>query len=231
MNLRFIDWIWHVKGRLPLPPGQTGEEALDRLVPLFGQSGTSHERTESGLTFRKRNQAAQDKMSIFDDGALDIGQEADGLALHYRLTSRALLLCFLAPLLFLGLAQVTLAMGRFDKAPAETGSKLAKKAEKQEAALPQNAIDKALGSPAPEKPKKDGAGKEGGDKKKASPVSAYVFACIFAVLYVSGRILESVLVRNLFRKTLIAETAEQPDGGMGRIAGMSGHHDRLAMEN
>lgn len=216
MNLRFIDWIWHVRGRLPLAPGQAGDEALDRLVPLFCQTGTSHERTGDRLTFRKKNQAAQDKMSIFDGGSLHIGQDAGSLVMHYNLASRALLFCFLAPFLFLGFAQLTLAMGRFDKAPVAVASKLAEKAGKQDVVLPRNAIDKALGSPAPEMPKKNGAGKNDDGKKKPSPVSAYVFAGIFAVLYVCGRLLESVLVRNLFRKTLIDESAVQPDEGESR---------------
>ena len=65
-----------------------------------------------------------------------------------------------------------------------------------------NPIDKALGAPAPDK-KKDGADKgEGKKKKKPSPTYAYVFAGIFASLYVIGRILEDRLVRRLFDKLL-----------------------------
>jgi hypothetical protein len=221
VNLRFIDWIWHVRGRLPLAPGQGGEQAFERLIPLFGQAGTCHERTGDRLTFRKKDQAAQDRMSIFDGGTLHIEKDASGLALHYHLVSRALLLCCLAPLLFLAFAQLTVALARFDKPPVETGAAPAEKARKQAALPPQNAIDKALGSPAPEKPKKDDDGK-GAAKKKHSPVSAYVFACIFAVLYISGRILESVMVRALFRKALQSETELS--------VGMSGTHDKFAVE-
>jgi len=43
-------------------------DAFDRLDPLFRQTGTSHERTDDTLVFRKKDQAAQDKMSIFDGG-------------------------------------------------------------------------------------------------------------------------------------------------------------------
>jgi len=60
-----------------------------------------------------------------------------------------------------------------------------------------------LGSPAPEKPKKDGTDKSKEDDKKPSPTSAYVFAAIFAALYVVGRILEARLVKGLFRKSLL----------------------------
>ena len=61
-----------------------------------------------------------------------------------------------------------------------------------------NPIDKALGAPAPEKPDK----KKKDDDDKPSPTPAYVFAAIFAVLYVVGRILEDRLVKSLFRKRL-----------------------------
>ncbi|MEP7005558.1 MAG: hypothetical protein ABI810_06220 [Sphingomonas bacterium] len=200
MALRFIDWIWHVRGSLALGPQQAGD-AFARLAPLFGQAGTSHDRTHDTLTFCKKNPAAQDKMSVFDAGVLQIEKGVAGPVLRYHLTSRILLFCFLAPLLFLGFAQLTIAIGKLEKASAEAAGKseAAKKAEKKDVALPQNAIDKALGSPAPEKPKKDGAGKD----KKPSPTSAYVFAGMFAALYVIGRILEDRLVKRLFKKSLL----------------------------
>ena len=200
MNARFINWIWHIRGSLALAPQQSSEEAFGRLAPLFRQPGTSHDRMHDTLTFRKKDQAAQDKMSIFDGGVLRIEKGVAGPVLHYHLTSRALLFCFLAPLLFLGFAQATLAIGKFEKPAIEAAGR--KSPEKKAAALPQNPIDKALGAPAPEKPEKDGAGKSEEDRKKPSPTSAYVFAAIFAALYVAGRILEDRLVRTLFRKSL-----------------------------
>ncbi|MBT2134171.1 hypothetical protein KK137_07485 [Croceibacterium sp. LX-88] len=210
MNLRFTDWIWHVKGSLALAPGQSSDEAFDRLDPLFREPGTSHKRTGDTLTFRKKDQAAQDKMSIFTDGILQIERGVSGLVLRYHLTSRALLLCFLAPLLFLGFAQLTVAIGILDKPTAEELAKEKKKEEEEEkkiAARPLNPIDKFLGAPAPDKPKKD----KGKDKKKKgeeedhgpSPMPAYVFAGIFAALYIGGRILEDRLVKSLFRKRLL----------------------------
>ncbi|MGV3770018.1 MAG: hypothetical protein ACO1NM_08330 [Sphingobium phenoxybenzoativorans] len=217
MSLRFIDWIWHIRGSLALAPGQSSDDAFDRLDPLFRQPNTSHERTGDALTFNKKDQAAQDKMSIFDDGVLRIEKGAAGSVLRYDLTSRALLYCFLAPLLFLGFAQLTIAVGKFQKPSTEAAEK-AKKEEKKKAELPQHWIDKALGAPAPEKPKKDDEDKKKGEKgkgkgkdkdkekekdEKPSPTPAYVFAAIFATLYVAGRILEDRLIKALFKRRLL----------------------------
>lgn len=199
MNRRFIDWIWNIRGSLALVPGQSSNEAFDRLDPLFQEAGTSHDRTADTLTFRKKNQAAQDKMSIFDAGILRIEKDAAGSVLHYHLKSRALLFCFLAPLLFLGFAQATVAIADLEKASAQASEK---KPEKKDMELPQHPIDKFLGAPAPEKPKKDKKDKAG-DKDKPSPTAAYVFAGLFAALYIVGRILEDKLVKGLFRKKLL----------------------------
>jgi len=201
VNARFIDWIWHIRGTLALAPEQSSDEAFGRLDPLFRQTGTSQDRRNDTLTFRKKDQAAQDKMSVFDGGVLQIEKGVAGPVLRYHLTSRALLFCFLAPLLFLGFAGLTVAIGKLEKPATEASAK--KKPDKKDIELPQNPIDKALGSPAPEKPKKDGTDKSKEDDKKPSPTSAYVFAAIFAALYVVGRILEARLVKGLFRKSLL----------------------------
>ena len=208
MNARFIDWIWHIKGSLALAPGQSSDDAFDRLDPLFRESGTSHERTGDTLTFRKQDQAAQDKMSIFDGGVLQIERGAAGPELSYHLTSRALLYCFLAPLLFLAFAGLSVGLGVVDKPTAQEAAAEKKKAEEEkarDAARPQNPIDAFLGAPAPEKPKKDDKKKKKDeeDEGEHSPTAAYVFAAIFAALYVGGRILEAWLVRRLFRKRLL----------------------------
>ncbi len=208
MTPRFIDWIWHVRGSLALAPGQSSDVAFDRLRPLFRETGTSHERTNDTLVFRKKNQAAQDKMSVFDGGVLQIEKGTAGSVLRYHLTSRALLFCFLAPLLFLGIAQFTIAMSKLEKpstAAASTSGKASdasKKPAAKNAVVPMNPIDKFLGAPAPEKPGKDGADESGKRNKKPSPTPAYVFAAIFATLYVVGRILEDRLVKTLFKKRL-----------------------------
>lgn len=194
MNLRFIDWIWHVRGSLTLSPGQSSHDVFNRLDPLFRQPGTSHEWTNDTLNFSKKDQAAQDRMSVFDGGALRIERSMAGSVLHYHLTSRALLFCFLAPLLFLSIAQFTIAITKLDKPPHE--------AAKKNAVVSMNPIDKALGAPAPDTPKEDDAATEQ-ERKKPSPTPAYVFAGIFAALYVVGRILEARLVKSLFKKSLL----------------------------
>jgi hypothetical protein len=208
VTLHFIDWIWHVRGSLTLAPMQSGKDAFDRLDPLFHQSGTTRERTQDRLTFRKRNQAAQDKMSIFDSGVLQIEESKAGSVLRYHLVSRALLFCFMAPLLFLGIAQLTMTLGKLQKASTEaagTSRKATDASKKHTAAPPMNPIDKMLGAPTPEKPGKDGDDMPGKRGKKPSPTPAYVFAGIFAVLYGIGRILEDRLAKTLFRKHLLGQ--------------------------
>ena len=80
-----------------------------------------------------------------------------------------------------------------------------KKDKKAEIQL--NPVDKFLGAPAPEKPKDDK--KDAKDKNKTdsepegfSPTPAYVFAGIFAALWLLGRLLEPWLIRRLFNRTL-----------------------------
>lgn len=201
MNLHFIDWIWHIRGSLPLPPGQSGGEALDRLAPVFEQPNTTYARANGTLTFQKKDQAAQDRMSVFDSGVLAIENEETGPVLRYHLISRALLFCFLAPMLFMSIAGFTIALGKFEKPPVETADKAEKKKE-EKAEVPMNPIDKALGAPVPEKPKKDDKDKADKKNKGPSPTPAYVFTGIFAALYLIGRVLEDRLVRSLFRKHL-----------------------------
>ena len=208
MNTRFIDWIWHVRGSLSLAPGQSSEEAFKRLDPLFRETGTSHERAKDRLVFRKKDPAAQDKLAVFDGGVLQVDRDATGQVLRYQLTSRALLFCFLAPLLFLGLAQANIALGKLDKPAVEAAGKsgaasqASKKPAKAQADVQLNPIDKFLGAPEPDK--KAGADKdEDKGRKKHSPTPGYVFAGIFAALYVAGRILEDWQVKSLFRKRLL----------------------------
>ena len=218
MNLRFIDWIWHIRGSVALAPGQSGDEALDRLDPLFHEFGTSHERAGDTLTFRKKDPLAQDKMSIFDGGVLRVEEAADGRVLNYHLTSKALLYCLLAPLLFLALAGISVGLNMIDKptaAEAAAAKREAEEKEKKFAALPQHPIDSFLGAPAPEKPKTDAEKKKEEARKKAAgedepqsdhnPIPAYVFAGIFVALYIGGRILEAWLIKRLFRKRLAGD--------------------------
>jgi hypothetical protein len=209
MNLRFIDWIWNIRGYVPLAPGQSSDEAYSRLDALFDQPGTSYDRVGDALSFTKKDQAAQDKMSIFDAGVLQVEQAEGGPVMRYRMASRALLFCFLAPLLFLALGQLIVGVGMLEASSSAADAK-AKKDEKKDdkdIVLKLHPIDEFLGSPAPEKPKKDKTDKKEDKKKdsKHSPTAAYVFASIFAALYVVGRILEDRLIKNLFRRKLHAE--------------------------
>jgi len=201
VNLRLIDWIWNIRGSVPLAPGQSSDEAFLKLDPLFREYGTTFERTGDTLTFRKKDQPAQDKMSIFEAGVLQVEGSPSGAVLRYRMFSRSLLFCFLAPLLFLAFGQLTIAVGKLESQQAETAEQ-AKKPEKKDEVRPLNPIDTFLGAPAPEKPKKDA------DKpkdSKHSPTSAYVFAGLFAALYVIGRMLEAWLIKSRFKKLLLGE--------------------------
>lgn len=206
--LRFVDWIWHVRGTLALSPEQSNDETFALFDPLFRQAGTSHEWSNDTLVFTKKDQAAQDKMSIFDGGVFRIERSAVGRVLRYNLTSRALLFCFLAPLLFLGIAQFTSAMFKANPQTEASGkSAKASDAGKKDAVkkpdIPMNPVDKFLGAPAPEKPGKKGDEKTGGRNKKPTPTPAYVLSVIFAALYVIGRILEAVLFKRLLRRVLL----------------------------
>jgi hypothetical protein len=201
VSLRYIDWIWQVRGSVELPHGQSSDEAFARLDPLFDHPGTRHERAGDRLTFEKQDPAAQDKMSVFDAGVLEIERAGPAPVLRYWLNSRILLFCFVLPLFFLGVAQLTIEVARHDKPPAEDAAKDKKKVERQ-----MHPIDKFLGAPEPEKkdkPKtKAEKAKEAEDKKKLKPTPSYVFAGIFAALYVIGRLLEAWLVNRLFRNRL-----------------------------
>lgn len=198
MNRRLYEWIWHIRGTVPLASDQSSDDAFARLAPLFRETGTSYRREEDTLTFTKSDPGAQDRMAVFDNGTLHVRQGDSGPVLHYHLISRALLLCFLAPLLFLAFAQATILIGRYEAAVAAAAPK---KPEKTPVVLPQNSIDKALGAPAPEAPKKD---KKKEDDKKPSPTSAYIFAGLFTVLYVIGRLIESRRINLTLRRRLHA---------------------------
>jgi hypothetical protein len=218
VNRRIIDWIWHIRGSVALARGQSADDALDRLDPLFRERDTHHDRGGDTLTFRKSNQAPQDKMSIFDGGTLRVEQAGTGPDLRYDLHSRILLFCFLAPFLFLAFAGVNLAVGAIDKPTAAEKAEAKKEAEEEEKRYAQqelHVIDQFLGAPAPEKPKSEAEKKKEEAEKKAkgedeedegpSPTPAYVFATIFAALYIVGRTLEAWLIKRLFRRRLAGE--------------------------
>lgn len=203
---RNLGWIWRINGTVDLPPGQTAAAALDRLAPLFDAPNTNHERTGDALVFIKRDPASQDKLAVFDSGVLQIAEGNSGPVLRFEMTSRILLACFLAPLLFLLFAQVTLYTGEMQKAKAAAEAKAEKaKAKPKKPPKPEivlNPIDVALGAPAPKTRKQMAKEKAEKEKEPVSATPAYVFAGIFAALYLIGRILEARLANRLFRKAL-----------------------------
>ena len=208
--LQLVRRLWRITDHVELPAGQSPGVAIDRLEPLFVATGTSYERTDDALIFTKNDPAAQDKMAVFDGGVLHVANDTSGPVLRYELTSRILLACFLAPLLFLAFAQITLVTGAWDKAAAEAESK-AEKAGKDAKKKPEpkefvlNPIDVALGAPPPKTRKERAREKAEQEKEPPSATPAFVFAGIFAALYLIGRWLEARLVKSLFRKALHAD--------------------------
>lgn len=209
-NMRMIDWIWTVRGSIALPSGQTANEAFDRLEPFFQTHGTQFERADDTLHFTKKDQLAQDRMSIYDHGILQVERSDTGGVLRYRMVSRALLFCFLAPLLFVAFGQLIVGIGLLEGPPTAAEKKLQEEKKKAEEKKVRtlHPIDQFLGAPAPEKPKTDEKSKDKKDKgkekngNKQSPTAAYVFAVLFAILYGVGRVLEDWLIKVRFRRNL-----------------------------
>ncbi|WP_446657679.1 hypothetical protein [Blastomonas sp. SL216] len=198
--MRLIDWIWTVRGDINLPEGLSAEQAFARLDPFFHEPGTRFDRSDDSLTFSKKDPVAQDKMSIYDTGVLRIERDGGGAVLRYWMTSKSLLFCFLAPLLFVAFGQLIVGVGLLAGPGTEQADKK-KDEKKKDEVRPLHWIDQALGAPEPEKPKKDDKDKKEG-KNQFSPTSAYVFAGLFALLYIIGRILEDRLIRRRFQRSL-----------------------------
>lgn len=205
MNLRFIDWIWRVRGSLPLEPTQSPADAFDRLDGLFHERGTSYRTDGDTLTFTKKDQLPQDKMSVFDGGTLHISHGV----LRYDMMSRALLACFLAPLLFFAVGHIGVALDNW-RNPPELAAAKAEAAKKRSKIKPEDVplhpIDQFLGAAKPEK-KKDGE-EIGKKNRKPSMTTAYVFMGIFFALWVLGRILENMLIHSRFRKLLAGDALD-----------------------
>lgn len=200
MKLPFIDLIWRVRGEVPIDPALSPEEAFARLDPLLRTPGTTLTVAGSALTYAKHNPAAQDKLATFTRGNLWVERAGAGAVLRFDLFSHALLLCFLAPLLFLGFAQAAIAINAWEQAgggateKAEAGDKKPKPAKKL------NPVDEFLEAPAPEDPNKKKDKKK--DEGRHSPEEGYFMAGVFALIYLAGRWLEPWLVRRRFRAAL-----------------------------
>ena len=199
MKLPLVDHIWRVRGEVPIDPALTAEEAFARLDPLLRTPGTSLTVAGSTLTYAKHNPAAQDRLATFTRGNLRVERSGAGAVLRFDLFSHALLLCFLAPLLFLGFAQMAVAINDWEKAGANVSQK-AKDDDKPKPVRALNPVDQFLGAPAPEDPNAKEDGKE--DEGRHSPDKGYFMAGLFALIYLVGRWLEPWLVRRRLRAAL-----------------------------
>lgn len=198
MKLPLIDNIWRVRGEVPIDPALSPEEAFARLDPLLRTPGTTLTAAGTSLAYAKHNPAAQDKLATFTRGSLSIERAGAGAVLRFDLFSHALLLCFLAPLLFLGFAQMAIAINEWEKAGAEVSEK-AKGDDKPKPVKKLNPVDEFLGAPAPEDPNKK---KDEKDEGRHSPDEGYFMAGVFALIYLVGRWLEPWLVRRRLRAAL-----------------------------
>ncbi len=218
-SIPFIDMIWRVRGEVPVDRAMTPEEAFARIDALLRTPGTTLSAEGPELTYAKQNPAAQDKLATFNRGRLWIERAGAGAVLRFDLFSHALLLCFLAPLLFLGFAQLAVSLNAYEKAAAGAAEKeKGKKDEDKPKPVKQlNPIDEFLGAPAPEDPTKKKKDKKDEDEGRHSPEPGYFLAALFAALYLLGRWLEPWLVRRRLRAALAnavssAATLGAPDG-------------------
>ena len=201
VKLPLIDNIWRVRGAVPIDSAISAEEAFARIDPLLRTPGTTVDHDGGVLVYSKHNPAAQDKLATFTRGRMWIERAGAGAVLRFDLFSHALLLCFLAPLLFLGFAQMAIAINAWEASGAEASEKSEKKDDKKPpVAKKLHPIDEFLGAPAPEDPSKKKDEKK--DEGRHSPDEGYVLAGIFAAIYLVGRWLEPFLLRRRLRAAL-----------------------------
>lgn len=209
-SIPYIDLIWRVRGEVPIDPAMAPDEAFARLDPLLRTPGTTLVADGSSLTYAKHNPAAQDKLATFTRGRLWIERAGAGAVLRFNLSSHALLLCFLAPLLFLGFAQLAVTVNGWESAAAkaEEAAQTDKKKDKDKPKPVRklNPIDEFLGAPAPEDPNKKKKDKKE-DEGRHSPEPGYFLAGLFSALYLLGRWLEPWLVRRRLRAALAEPVA------------------------
>lgn len=195
LSIPYIDHIWRVRGGVSIDPALSAEETFTRLVPLLDTPGTTIAADGEAITYTKSNPRAQDKLATFTRGRMWIERSGREAVLRFDLFSHALLLCFLAPLLFIGFAQLVATIDAWEAAePAG-----AEKAEAKPKTIRKlNPVDEFLGAPAPEDPnkKKD---EEQGPKPAGK---GYFMAGLFALIYAVGRWLEPFLLRRRLRALL-----------------------------
>lgn len=217
-NLRYIDRIWRARGEVLIDEALSAEEAFTRLDPLFQTPGTTYAVEGATLAYAKHNPAAQDKLATFTSGTLRLEPQAGGgVRLRFHVASRALLLCFLAPLLFLGFAQAMVTVNAWEKAAeAAQSAKSEGHKDKPKAAPQLHPLDQWLGAPAPEDPAKKKNEKQ--NKEKFNPTAAYVLAGLFFVIWMVGRVLEPWLLRRTLRAALLVRDAPSAAASATRFA-------------
>jgi hypothetical protein len=211
MNLPYIDRIWRIEGEIPLGQTLSADTVFERLDPLFQTPGTEVAREGETLSYRKRNPAAQDKLATFTRGNLQVAARSTGeTVLRFHLSSTALLLSFLAPLLFIGFGQLAELANSWEKAAIEAAPEKDKEKDKPKPVPKLNPIDAMLGAPAPEDPNKKKDKDKDEDEGPHSPTPAYVLAGLFLAIYLVGRVLEPWLVKRTFLKAIV-----EPDSATG----------------
>ncbi|WP_137681562.1 hypothetical protein [Aurantiacibacter suaedae] len=214
MNLPFIDWAWRSRGEIAIEPPLTTEETFARLRPLVDKETTECDYGDNTLTYIKGNPAAQDRLATFSQGTLTVEQQGGLTKLLYDVKSNALALVLLAPLFFVGFAQIAVAINQWEDRKAEVAKAEGaseEEADEEEEPAPHHWIDEALGAPAPEtlEQKKQRMEEEGEQKKEKLPTTpSYVLAGLFLALYVLGRFLEPYLFRRTLKRALNLELAE-----------------------
>ena len=193
-----IDRIWIARGTLELDEQLDAREAFDRLAPLFDPQEVELDSSGTTLTYRKANPEAQHKLATFSSGTLEFQTRDETARIAYRVRSPALLLTFLAPLLFLAFGQAIVGIGMVNQAMTAE-----EKEDDDEDPGELHWIDQMLGAPAPEKDEDNDEEEEEDDDH--SPFRAYGLAGVFALIYLVGRILEPRLFRSAMSKALSGE--------------------------
>jgi hypothetical protein len=199
-SLPVIDHVWRVRGEVPIDPPLAPEEALARIAPLLDTPGSTYAITGPRLHYVKRNPAAQDRLATFTRGRFEVATCGARQVLRFDVFSHALLLCFLAPLLFLAFAQAAIVINEWEKA-TEAAEASGKPEDKPKVVRKLHPIDAFLGAPAPEDPARK---KKDKDEGPHSPKRGYFFAGLFLAVYVVGRWLEPWLLRRRLRAALAA---------------------------
>lgn len=197
-----------MRGSLALSDPMSSAEVFEKLDPFFNVEGTERLVEGNRLFYTKDNPAAQDRMATFTKGTLEVVQSEGGGQLKYDLSSPALFFTFLAPLLFLGFAQLAVFLNVIEKPAIETTEEEDKEDEEK---VELHWFDTMLGAPEPKQPGDDEDNEEGRgeeeeeDEDEHSPTPGYVLAALFAAIYGVGRVLEPWLIKLTFRKALSGE--------------------------